>query len=488
MSNENRDLGGYDQVIQFCQKDINDQLFHLWDDEHLPDRVRETVGGASLDCEIEAPRVHLQARFPSQAEPRIYLELFLKRGALTTPRQRYEIPDQPWKVSILARLAHQPITHRQVREHGKLPAEVKAKILAHDEDRFSIWHLYVELARGTVHGNLNRERSTLPDLGEEDLRTFAELLEQHLQANIGQEHGLHLGFTPTFKQETAADAPGSPGWFQPTLVHHSITYEPAESCSTLNYLMMTRHRPPPSGPGAGVVLAVGAQAPETRMRLSQRFFVEETAIPRIAAHYPEQRLERRRDVREAWSSRYERKVETGRWVGPFEVREFTNFHFNVQTEARGPHGHSARMYISRDSRFELTSDCPTGRMETTVGEHVDGSLNVRFTAAGDRIEAHGENRPFKDYIRGNYDTRKWLTLSCAYKGIFADYVSKNADTYLATVRRVNDLLAKDWEGIRAHVLPGARSFTFKNAGASLIHDFLNLTMVMTYTAAEGESR
>jgi hypothetical protein len=491
MSN-NRDLGGYDQVIQFSQRDINRQLFHLWDDEHLPDVIDEKAEGGRLTCEVAAPQIYLHARFPHQVDQRVYLEMFLGKGTFITPRRKLEIAETPWKVSIRAELCHDPITHQQVREHRRLPEEVRERILAHDEDRFGIWHLYVQLARGTVHDNLHRERSTFPPLEEDELRLLANLLEQHLKANIGQEHGLHLGFTPALKVEAAADPAAdqdgtleTADGFRPTLVHHSITYEPQlEEASSVNYLMMTRGKAAPTGPGAGVVVAVGARGPESRMRLSQRFFIDETAIPRIAAHYPQQRLTRRQDVRDAWSSKVERQIETGRHAGPFRVDERTLFHLNVQTERREPHGHNARMYIGRVSRFEFTNDCP--RDGTVVGELGSGDLFVRFTAAGDHLRPHAESKTSRGFLDCRYDTRKWLGLGC-YTAIFREYVTENAVVAENQIREAQEALARGWEGIRTHVLPGARFFTFKDAGAELIHDYLNLTLTMTYTAAEGSA-
>jgi hypothetical protein len=495
MTSRNDDLGGYDQTFQVRQFDINSQLHWLWEFEHLPDKVDEADSrGWSLRCCVKAPQVYLQADFPSQKNQRLLLELFLEDGKLAAPGGIHEIAN--WKVSFRTALAHEAVSHEHIRRHRRLPEDVRKRLLEHREDRFGIWHLYITLAHGGVRGNIDPNRSKLPPLGEEDLDVFATLLEQHLRKNLGHEHGMHLGFTPTLRPGIADEVAGGENWFRPTLVDYSITFEGSgnDDHSTLNYMMMTRQRPRPTGEGAGIIRASRPHFAFSRMRLAQSFFMEDTLCGRIHHDFPGTQLQRRSDLPIQWYWRIERHSrDHGRGpVGcppntlwPGSAFEAPMRFVQADTANHRTLGHSARVEFECLTHWRFVSDCP--RDNTAVEMTVRGGIDIYITVVDGKLRIHPEGE--KTSRRYGKGTELWIE-ECPnrgyYRDIFAGCVQKSAEKEFAAARTGIQNLKTAWTGLGVHVLPGAKHFSFKNAGAPMVDGFVNLAMEISYRSTDEE--
>ncbi len=496
MTNRNDDLGGYDQAFQVRQSDVNAQLFWLWDDRHLPERIDEANPfGWSLNCGVKAPKVHLHADFPSQAGQRLVLELFLDGGKLVAPGGTHEIAN--WKISFRAAIAHEAVSHGHIHRHRHLPREVRDRLLEHPENRFGIWHLYITLAHGGVRGNLDAGRSRLPNLGAEDLDILATLVEQHLRRNLGHEHGMHLGFTPTLKPGFADEAAGGENWFRPTLVDHSITFEGSgnEEHSTLNYMMMTRNRPRPTGAGAGVIRASRQHFGHSRMRLAQSFLMEDTLVGRIHLDFPGTQLRRRTDRPHdnQWHWRVERHSrDGGRGRGPVgcppnqvwegHAIEAPTRAVQAKTANHPVYGHSAEVLFFCLTDWRFVSDCP--QLNTLTGMQVTGEVFLYITVVDSKLRVHPEGEKKElSYRRG---TERWIGECPLYRDLFRKCVQNTAENELAAVNTGIANLKNVWTGLGVHVLPGAKHFSFKNAGAPMVDGFVNLAMEISYRGTDEE--
>lgn len=239
------DLGGFDMVIAVTENAINSQFDSLFYDEIIPNVVKIETEQASLNANLKVPVLRL---FPpsesSNGNNENYpcLMIGFEDGEFKQGEKTIKLEHTVFKFKVT--IDQKKVEKTKLLSSSNISQETKSEVEKIDDSQFDIEQIYISISKSIRAENC---------WGIENFRdwsvigTIVDLMAKFFIEESNDAARFSLGFHPLITAQSLAEQSVWPS-LQPTSLQFCLQNNKKQGLNTLNYVMMTEERKPPSAP------------------------------------------------------------------------------------------------------------------------------------------------------------------------------------------------------------------------------------------------